>query len=695
MNFYKKSIKLKITLLSGICLVITLTIMLLYTMFSLRAISIESGKRDALGIARTNGGIVDAEVEIALDSARTLSQTLSVVKSASGVAMTRDEVNAILKRILEENSSFLGVYTCWEPDAFDGKDNIYKNKLYHDSTGRFIPYWNRGGSQIICEPLMDYENNKENEDGSRPGDYYLLPKETKKECIVNPYLYHLQGKDVLLTSVVVPIVVNGTFYGIAGVDIKVDFLQELTDKVNVYNGKGQLIIISNNGTLAGITGKPELVGKHMKEIHKDDYKDNMEIIKSGKEVIGVDGQNIDIFVPINFGSCITPWSANLIIPITEITAKSRGIVLKQFFIGLIFCFIGLGIIWLMAGKIVTPIINILFMLKDIARGEGDLTKRFNIQEEDEIGELAKWFNLFIDKLEHIIKDIAGNAVPLKSSSVELNDIARQMALDIENISTQSKMVTAGASEMDDNISAVAASTEQLSSNISAVAAAIEEMSVSINEVSRNTQDSASIAGEAASIAESSRKTVELLGYNARDITRVVEVINDIADQTNLLALNATIEAARAGEAGKGFAVVANEVKELARQTAKSTADIRDKITGIQKSTEDTVNAMEKISNIIEKLSNISNTIASAVEEQSVTSKDISKNVAEAASVSNQVSQNISDIAGVSKEIANNIKKVSSLAGNTASGAEKTKNSSHEFTSLAGNLNNVVRQFKVR
>jgi len=348
----------------------------------------------------------------------------------------------------------------------------------------------------------------------------------------------------------------------------------------------------------------------------------------------------------------------------------------------------------------SSVLSITVPLKDLVdeintqEKEGDLTRSIQINSKDEIGLLAKWFNLFIKKLQGIIIDIAGSSDKLNNSSGELLTISGVMSEGADSMVTKASAVATAAEEMSSNMSSVAAATEQSSTNIGMVSVAVEEMTSTINEIAQNTKKTRVASNQAVASTKTASENVVHLSTAALDIGKILQTINDISGQTNLLALNATIEAARAGEAGKGFAVVASEIKELAKQTADATSEIKEKIDGIQHSTQGTVSEINEIAVAINSANEMIDVVAAAIEEQTVNTRKIATNVSEAAHGILSVTENVAQSSVVANKIAKDIEDVNQASNEMSVNSSQINTNAGQLSRLSEELKKTVNQFKV-
>lgn len=381
-------------------------------------------------------------------------------------------------------------------------------------------------------------------------------------------------------------------------------------------------------------------------------------------------------------------------PLTVIETAKRNVSFAILLVTSVLAVVMICISWFIVRGITRPLNAMISMLKDIAEGDGDLTKRLNDTSGTETQDLAELFNQFVKQVHQIIKEVSGHAKQMHGSSEGLLSLAGSLSKTSDTMDGKSHAVAAAVEQMSSNMNAVASAMEEFSINFGTVASSTEEMNSTISEISMNTGKAREITGLAVVSAGDASKRVNDLGVAAREINKVTETITAISSQTNLLALNATIEAARAGEAGRGFAVVANEIKELAQQTARATEDIRTKIHGIQSATETTVTEIQQISNVINDVNSIVTTIAAAVEEQSVTTREISQNLAQASSGIQEINVNVTQADSVVRDVAKDVADVSSLAGTVSTNAEDVLGSSTTLSTISATLSSLVNKFKL-
>lgn len=354
--------------------------------------------------------------------------------------------------------------------------------------------------------------------------------------------------------------------------------------------------------------------------------------------------------------------------------------------------ISLGVSLLVSRAITLPVNKAVELANAIA--QGDMTKKLDITSKDEIGDLASALNKISSDLGLMIKDITQGVTTLSSSSTELSAVASQLSTSAGDGSSKAHTVATSAEEMSNNMSSVSAAMEESSSNVSMVASSTEEMSATINEIAQNAERAKGISEQAVVQSENTSQKINDLGQAASKIGKVTEAITEISEQTNLLALNATIEAARAGEAGKGFAVVANEIKDLAKQTADATVDIKNQIENMQATTDGTIADIETIGKVIDEIHSVINTIAAAVEQQSAATSEISENVSQASSGIDEVNENVAQSSIAISDVTKDITEISRTAEEINSSSGNVQDSANELSKLAGQLDNLVKRFIV-
>lgn len=395
------SMQLKITLWAGLVFMGVSTTLIVYSAVTARQTAIETAQSEALAFAASQAKSVRADVEIPLDTARALAQALTAIKDpASNLSLSRDQVNAMLRQVLIENPTFLGTDTLWEPNAFDGLDAAYRGKEAHDETGRFIPYWVRGDDgSISVTALVDYET-------PGLGDWYLIPRQTKKEVVLAPLIYPIEGVNTVMASSMVPIVFEGKFYGITGVDAPIAFVQDIVDKVDLYNGKAEAALFTSSGTLIGVRNKPELVNQPATEIYPD-FSALQARIEAGEAFISFspDGQYLRAFAPVDLGRTGTRWSFGLTIPFSEITSPATASALRQGAIGFVLILLALALLWFLSGQIVRPVRALTAAATAIS--QGNLNIKAEVQATDETGLLANAFNSMTSQLRDLINSLEG------------------------------------------------------------------------------------------------------------------------------------------------------------------------------------------------------------------------------------------------------------------------------------------------
>ncbi|WP_412749791.1 methyl-accepting chemotaxis protein [Krasilnikovia sp. M28-CT-15] len=607
-------------------------------------------------LALRDAGRVSEVIDGAVHVTQELAGAMAQLKKA-GVT-DRKLVGGLVGATLQRHPEFFGMSTGWEPNAFDGRDRDFRNVSPSDATGRFIPYWYRDGNKLRNDPLVDY-------DKPGAGDWFLKPRATGKAMVVDPYVYPVNGQDVLMTTATSPIMVDGRFMGVVTVDLALANLRASLTAEKPY-GTGYQALLTASGAVVAHP-QAELLGKPLPGAVAGALQ---TAVRDGRVVrwTGHDdflrGAATEVATVVKLATGDS-WALLVAVPDSTITASANGMA-RSLLIAAVLAFLVAGtLVWLLGTGLTRPIHRLRNRLVEIAEGDSDLTQRVDESRRDEIGQLGASFNRFTTKIADVVRHIDDKAERVAVSAGSLTAVSQQMRSTAEHGFARAQ--------------AVSDTADKVSGNVQTIAAGAEQMDSSIREIAASTSEAARVGQRAAEVAQATTHSVAKLGDSSTEIGEVVKVITSIAEQTNLLALNATIEAARAGEMGKGFAVVAGEVKELAQDTARATDDIARRVQLIQTDTSAAVAAISEIVAVVDRINELQTTIASAVEEQTATTQEMTRNVAEAATGSTDIAHTIGDVADSARE--------------TNTGTGVTDQAAHELAGLAAELRSLVGQFR--
>ncbi len=666
----------------------------------------ESALDNVYSLAEKHANQVQTLLDVPINTARSLAQVMELFENVEP-EMRRADYNSLLRGILEANPDFLGVWTGWEPDALDGLDFRYANRPGTDATGRFIPYWYRADGKIQMEPLVDY-------DVGGDGDYYQIPLKTGREAIIDPFLYSIGGKDVLMTTVAVPIKKEGSVLGVVGIDIAISDLQTMVEGIKPFE-TGVAAIFSNSGIVAAHFDASRL-GKQMRQSERDisgRFTDELaNAVAAGRSFsysIHFAQMNTDlqfITIPFTVGRSATPWSFAVGVPMDKVLAPVASMLNYSMLIGFVVILLISAAVALVTRSIVRPIRAITSTAERIAGG--DLDADLNVAQKDEVGVLAEALRSMVGSLKISIADAdkkAGEAEEKAHQCTLATQEAEEAKRQAEEAKRQGMLqaaasiervverMTSASEELSAQVEEASRGAEEQRNRTDETATAMEEMNATVLEVARNASHAAEGADNARSKAHEGAEVVGnavqainqvqeqagvmsgnlgKLGQQAEQIGRIMNVIEDIADQTNLLALNAAIEAARAGDAGRGFAVVADEVRKLAEKTMNATKEVGQAITAIQEGTNANIKGMEKagqavgnatglvhqsgdvleeIVKLVEETSDLVRSIATAAEEQSAASEEINRSVDDINRISSETSEVMNQSAHAISELA--------------------------------------------
>jgi methyl-accepting chemotaxis protein len=479
----------------------------------------------------------------------TLSSYLNTTKTITKIFENFDELAEdnrrstfanILKVTLKGNSEFLSVWSIWETNSIDQLDIKFKNKVGSTILGNFRYEYYKQGGQIRISEYIEQDSSQ-----VLSGKLYSNLKQNKKDIIVDPYYYSYSRKkedEVLITNIVTPIMVNGRFMGIVGIDFLLESFKSIIDNVSPFDDS-YAILVSNNGTIIAHPNN-NYIGKNLSEtdLNNDNIGDLISKISQGKpfaikNTLNDDNEIFMSFHPITVGTTETSWAFGIIVPVDEIMAKANQNFIISLLIG-IFGLILLSVLTIsIANNIINPLQQAVNLTQEIA--EGNLSAKIGIlNRKDEIGALMLALSNMTVKIRTIIGDIMKGSNDIHSASDQLNNSAIFLS---------------------QSSSTLASSVEEVTATIEAILEQIKSNSDFSTKATRMSEQTLTKIKGVSAMSEKAKEA-------SKEISDKISIITDIAFQTNLLALNAAVEAARAGEHGKGFAVVAAEVRKLAERS---------------------------------------------------------------------------------------------------------------------------------
>ncbi|WP_130908237.1 methyl-accepting chemotaxis protein [Pseudomonas sp. Sample_16] len=702
------TIQSKIALLAGLCLLLVVGLLM--------GLSLYQTHKSSQQVAEASGEMLADEAKEhmqalgkvqAMQVQRTFMQTHEFGQGLSryllylrqlqhqgqlNARQLRQELSTQLHQALIDKPDLLGLYVIFEADALDGADAGFANQaaLGSNETGRFSLYWVQskpGELQAVIGDEGLLANTEPGPSGAPYNAFYTCARDTRQACVLEPYFDEASGSRKLVTSVAFPLLENGKVIAVVGLDINLAALQNNSEASAqaLFDGHGQISIVSPRGVISANSQDVSRLG------HPMDNAEVMDALRQGQPNVFVDAQQIKVLEPLPPIAGAAPWGVLvgvpqdvLLAPVTtlqkQLAAQGVQSTALELLLGGGSALLGLLLIWYTAQRITRPLQLLTRVMEDISLGEGDLTRRLQVQSRDEIGQLAAAFNRFVERIHQSMREVSAAALGVNQGARRVLEASHSSLSNFDDQSSRTSSVAAAINQL----GAAAQEIAHNASDASHQSCAARQQAEDGRQVVQRTIE---VMNELSGKIRASCANIEVLNDKTVNIGQILEVIKGISQQTNLLALNAAIEAARAGEAGRGFAVVADEVRSLAGRTQASALEIQQMIEELQVGARDSVTTMTESQQHSEESVTIANLAGTRL-------GSVTQRIGEIDNVNQSVAAATEEQTAVVEALNVDITRINTLNQQGVENLQATLRACTELEQQAGRLNQLVGSFRI-